>query len=358
LRFDPNRAWARLSMTATVRLRLYRKIATMLANGLPLLRILDDLYLRASAQGRKPSQPQAIALSEWKRSVQNGRTLAEGMTGWVPRPEQLVILAAEQSGRLEAGLTAVIGVVRASSKIRSAISGGAAYPMVVMAFVLGYVYLFGALVIPEFARVSDPSNWRGAARGLHLMSVWVQNWMPYVVLVIIAAAVVFFHSLPRWRGNARLLADRVPPYSIYRMVCGSGFLFAFSALLTAGITVEKSLLRLCECASPWLRERLEGALLGVKSGLNCGEALKNAGYGFPSPEIVDDLCIYAEYRGFPEVLKATADEWLENGVEHISAQMKLLNGVAIALLAVVIACLVAGMFSIQQQVGMSARLLH
>ena len=98
--------------------------------------------------------------------------------------------------------------------------------------------------------------------------------------------------------------------------------------------------------------------MGVKSGLNCGEALKNAGYGFPSPEIVDDLCIHAEYRGFPEVLKTMADEWLEDGVQRISAQMKLLNGIAIAVLAIVIACLVAGIFSIQQQVGASTRLLH
>jgi len=358
LRFDLNRRWARLAMTSSVRLRLYRKLATMLGNGLPLLRILDDLYQRASTQGRRPNQPQAIALSEWKRAVQSGQMLAEGMRDWVPRPEQLVILAAEQAGRLEAGLTSVIDVVRASREIRSAITGGAAYPVLIAGAVLGYVYLFGVLVVPEFARISDPSGWRGGARGLHLMSMWVRDWMPYVVLALALALVALLRSMPRWRGNARLVADRLPPYSIYRMVTGSGFLFAFSALLSAGITVEKSLLRLCECATPWLRERLEGALLGVKSGLNCGEALKSAGYGFPSPEIVDDLCIYAEYRGFPEVLKLMADEWLEEGVARISAQMKLLNGVAIVVLAIVIACLVAGMFSIQEQVGAATRLLR
>lgn len=358
MRFDLNRTWARLSMTAAVRLRLYRKIATMLANGLPLLRILDDLYLRASHQGRAPAEPMAIALFEWKRSVQNGHTLAEGMQDWVPRAEQLVILAGEQSGRLEAGLGAVIDVVQASRRIRSVVAGGAAYPLLVTSIVLGYVYLFGTRVVPEFGRLSDPSGWHGAARGLHLMSIWVQHWMPQFVLLIVLACVAVVHSLPRWRGSARLVADRLPPYSIYRLLSGSGFLLAFSALLSAGITVEKALFRLCDCASPWLRERLEGALLGVKSGLNCGEALRNSGYGFPSPEIVDDLCIYAEYRGFPEVLKMMADEWMAEGVERISRQMKVLNGVAIALLTLVIAGLVVGMFSIQGQVASTTRLLH
>lgn len=358
MRLDVQRGWARLAMTASARLRLYRKIATMLANGLPLLRILDDLYQRASSGGRKPDQPEAIALFEWKRAVQNGQPLAEGLRDWVPRAEQLVVLAAEQSGRLESGLLAVIDVVKASRKINATIAAGAAYPVLVLVVVLVYVYLFGTLVIPEFARVSDPSRWRGAAHGMHLLSTWVRDWIPVVAIVAAGACAAFFHSLPRWRGAARLMADRLPPYSIYRMVNGSGFLFAFSALLSAGITVEKSLLRLCECANPWLRERLEGALIGVKSGLNCGEALKNAGYGFPAPELIDDLCIHAEYRGFPEVLRMMADEWLEEGVARIAVQMRVLNGMAIGLLALVIAGLVAGMFSIQAQVGMATRLPH
>lgn len=352
------REWARLSMTASVRLRVYRKIATMLANGLPLLRILDELGNRASSHGKKPSQPLAIAMSEWKRAVQSGQPLAEGMQDWVPRAEQLVILAAEQSGRLESGLSAVIDVVQASRRIRASIAGGLAYPALVLAVVLSYAYLFGTLVVPEFARVSDPTRWRGSAQALYLASDWIRAWMPVLVLLVIAMIVLIVHSLPRWRGESRILADRLPPYSVYRMVQGSGFLFAFSALLSAGITVEKSLLRLCESANPWLRERLEGALLGVKSGLNCGEALKNAGYAFPSPEIVDDLCIHAEYRGFPEVLRMVADEWLEEGVAHIGQQMRLLNGLAICLLAGMIAFLVAGMFSIQQNVGAAARLMQ
>jgi type II secretory pathway component PulF len=358
MRFDPNRTWARLSMTAGVRTRVYRRIATMLANGLPLLRVLDDMYQRASYQGRKPSEPLAIAFFEWKRSVQNGRTLAEGMREWVPLTEQMLIAAGEQSGRLEASLVAVVDVVQATSKIRSAVIGGAAYPILVLGFVLGYIYLFGTRVIPEFSRLGDPAQWHGPARSMHFMSIVVQGWMLPIVLLLIALGAVLIYSMSRWRGSVRLVADRLPPYSIYRMLSGSGFLLAFSALLAAGITVEKSLYRLCDSAGPWLRERLEGALLGVKSGLNCGEALRNSGYGFPSPEIVDDLCIYSEYRGFPEVLKTLANEWMEEGVARISAQMKVLNGVAISVLTLVIAWLAAGMFSIQEQVAAAAKLAH
>ncbi|MDR5671210.1 type II secretion system F family protein, partial [Burkholderia cenocepacia] len=93
-------------------------------------------------------------------------------------------------------------------------------------------------------------------------------------------------------GNVRAWLDRYPPYSIYRLITGCGFLVALSSLQAAGFTVERSLARLAADATPWLRQRIDDMLFGVKSGLNVGEAMKNAGYRFPSEEIVDDLCVY------------------------------------------------------------------
>ncbi|HEY8608106.1 MAG TPA: type II secretion system F family protein [Noviherbaspirillum sp.] len=353
--FDANRLWARAHFGDGVRLRLYRKIAKMLANGLPLLKILDELGKRASRNGEKPGEPLAIILDDCRRSVQNGRLLSEGLEGWVPRSEQMIIMAGEQSGRLEATLLAVTEVVAASKKIRAVVVAGITYPTLILVMVFVYVYLFGTRVIPQFTRIVDPAQWRGAARSLYLMSELVQDWMLILVAALTFMVLAIIASMPRWRGGARVVADRYAPYSIYRLISGTSFLMAFSALQSAGITVERSLVRLSMLASPWMRERLDGALLGVRSGLNCGEALRNAGYGFPSPEVVDDLCVYAEYRGFAEALKLLADEWMEEGIEQVSAQMKVLNAFAIILLAVVIGWLVIGFFGIQQELASVAR---
>jgi hypothetical protein len=96
----------------------------------------------------------------------------------------------------------------------------------------------------------------------------------------------------------------------------------------------------------------------VKSGLNVGEAMRNAGYHFPSREIVEDLCVYAQYKGFGDALTTLADEWVETGVERVSVQMRVLNGVAIVLLALLLALLIAGFFGIQQEIAAMARSLH
>lgn len=358
MQFDVNRWWAKIQFTAAVRMRLYRKIAKMLGNGLPLLRILEELRDRASCQGRKPNEPLAIVLDDCRRLVQNGRMLSEGLEWWVPQTEQMILMAGEQSGHMEIALLSVIEVVQAERKIKSVIVGGISYPMAILSLIIVYVYLFGTKVIPEFTRIVDPAGWHGAAKSLYVMSVLVQNWMLYFVAALVFLLVAIMVAMPRWRGNLRIFFDRYAPFSIYRLVVGSGFLMAFSALQSAGITVEKSMARLSDMASPWLRERLDGALLGIRSGLNCGEALRNAGYGFPSEEVVDDLCVYAEYRGFAEALKLLADEWMEEGVERISAQMKILNGFSIAALAIVIGWLVTGFFGIQHEIAAMTRAVH
>ncbi len=355
---DINRLWARTQFSDTVRLRLYRKIAKMLANGLPLLKILEELQYRASEQGKKPQEPLAIILDDCRRTVQNGRSLSDGLERWVPKDEQMILAAGEQSGRLEASLVSVVTVVQASKKINSVIIGGLAYPVTVLCLTAVYIYLFGTQVIPQFTRIIDPRNWHGPARSLYLMSEWVQHWMLLAIVVAVVLFGLLIFSMPRWRGTVRIFVDRYPPYSIYRLKVGSSFLMGFAALQAAGVTVEKALMRLSGMAHPWLRERLDGALLGVRSGLNCGEALRNAGYDFPSPEVIDDLCVYAEYKGFAEALELMADEWMEQGVEIISLRMKMLNGISIVVLAVVIGWLVTGFFGIQQEIAAITRSVH
>jgi type II secretory pathway component PulF len=355
MQIDVHRWWAKTQFNDSARLRLYRKIAKMLSNGLPLLKILEELRDRASLDGKNPTEPMAIVLDDCRRAVQNGRLLSEALEWWIPRTEQMIIMAGEQSGRLEITLLAVVDVVVAEKKIKSVILGGITYPAAVFSLIIVYVYIFGTRVIPEFARMVDPSQWHGAARSLYLMSVFVQNWMLYFLIALVALVVGMFASMPKWRGDVRVFFDRFAPYSIYRLVIGSGFLMAFSALQFAGITVERSLSRLSGMADPWLRERLDGALLGVKSGLNCGEALRNAGYEFPSKEVIDDLCVYAEYKGFADALKILADEWIAEGTEQIGLQMKVLNGFAIVTLAIVIGWLVAGFFGIQQEIASMTR---
>ncbi|MBN3825107.1 type II secretion system protein F [Burkholderia sp. Ac-20384] len=353
-----NRRWARLQLTSKARIRLYRKIAKMLSNGMPLLKILEELELRASHEGRKPNEPIALTLADWRSVVQNGGMLAEAMLWWVPHAEQMIVMAGEQSGRLEVSLVNVCALVQFSRRIRASVVGGLTYPAVILSMTVGYLYLFGQFVIPRFATIVSPERWHGVARSLYDLSRFVQGWMVYCLLIAALLAGALMFSMPRWSGRLRTVLDRYPPYSVYRLIIGCGFLVALSSLQSAGFTVEKSLARLAVDARPWLRQRIDDMLFGVKSGLNVGEAMKNAGYQFPSAEIVDDLCVYAEYKGFADALHVIATEWIGEGVETIEVQMRMINGAAIVVLALVLSWLITGFFGIQQEISGLAHAMH
>jgi type II secretory pathway component PulF len=358
MNLDVNRYWAKLQATPQARLRHYRKIEKMLSNGLPLLKVLEELELRASHEGRRPAMPEAILLGEWRRVVQNGGSLAEGMEGWVPQAEQMIVMAGEQSGRLESALRSVTGIVMSGRRIRNAIVSGLAYPVALMAMMVAYLYLFGARLVPQFAAIEDPERWHGTARMLYGVSLFVQACLPECLLVAVLLVALVVWSMPRWSGRLRSRFDEFAPWSLYRLMVGSSFLTAFASMQAAGFTVEKSLAQLADHAKPWLRERIDDTLFGVKSGLNVGEAMRVSGYRFPSKEIVEDLCIYAQYKGFADSLKTLADEWVETGLEKVSAQMRVLNGVAIVVMAMMLGMLIVGFFGIQQELAAMSRAMH
>lgn len=346
--------FARMQFGDKPRLGLYRKLAKLLANGVPLLRAIEEFRARVVANNGK-GDTMAVVLSAWERELRNGRGFGFAIGGWVPDTERMIIAASENAGKLEAGLLSAANISISAAKISKAISSGLAYPVVVMAMALGYIYLFGTRVIPEFSRIMNPEKWQGLAYSLYVMSEFVQTRFLYVVGGFVAVIALLFISMPLWRGRMRVWFDNIPPYSIYRMLRGSGFLVAFAALIGAGVTVEKAIERLRPGASPWLAERLDAVLEGIKSGSSFGVALRDARHNFPSRELIDDLVVYSSYSGFDKALNSLVDEWMNEGVERISTLMKAVNSAAIMGLALVVVWLVGGFFGIQNELAALAQ---
>ena len=88
--------------------------------------------------------------------------------------------------------------------------------------------------------------------------------------------------------------------------------------------------------------------------------MSQAGYDYPSKEIIDDIIVYVEHSGdFAEALEMIANEWLEEGVQTITQQMGVLKGFAIFLMAGFLMWIVGGFFGIQQEIAsMSRGMMH
>jgi type II secretory pathway component PulF len=333
------------------RLSTYRKLAKFMKNGVSLRETLDTMYNFASEEGKKPHTPQALALDEWRRGVAEGRRIGDTMKGWVPQRDVTIISSGEQAGKLETALENAIFLQLGAKKIKAAIIKGLAYPAVLFLVAIIFMYIAATKIVPAFSDVVPKEQWVGTGRSMAVMADMVNAGLIPAIMFLVAATIGLIVALPRWQGKIRARLDSYPPFSIYRLSTGAGFLLTMAALVKAGVAIPQALELIRMNASPWYKERLTATLRQMNNGANLGEALYRTKLNFPEREAVADLRAYAGMKGFDESLQLLGQEWMEDSVERIEAQSGLIRNFAMILMAGIFGWIASGIFSLQQQIA-------
>lgn len=341
-----NTKWAKVQFKsdAKTRQRLWKKLSKLIHDGIPVIPALQEIRSL-----KKPTAPISIALEDWIRGLNNGKKISDAVKPWVSTEESMLIMAGEQSGTLDTALDSVVKVSKAKAEINSAVLAGILYPFFLVILAFGVLYLFGYKIIPAFTKAARGDAWYGVARLMIDVSSFVQHWLHWVLAFAVLLVIAFFVSLPRWNSRTRIVFDRFPPYSIYRVMQGSSWLIALSALVQAGVRIESAMEQLAQGASAWSAVRTSAALKGLRSGRNLGESLERSGYEFPDPEIISDIRIYATKSGFDEALKIIGNDWITESVDRIKMLMNLVFGLAMILVGGLIMFVVAGLIAMQLQ---------
>lgn len=353
-----NLKWAKIQFSSKERIRIYRKLASLLNNGVPILQALEMIQKQASRNGKNPNDPIAIAMKTWIRTMQNGERFYKSIGDWAPDSEKMMISSGENSGNLEIALENVCIVMESSSEMKSAVIGAIIYPIILGIAAIGVMVLFGVKVIPAFSNITDPESWDGVAASMNYMSKFVLNYLVYAVIGLLILIGIIVYSLPNYTGKYRKILDKLPPWSIYKLLIGSGFFMAMVALIRSGTAVEKSLAMLEKNSSPWLKQRINATLFGIRSGFNFGVSLDKTGYQFPDQSIIDDIIIYADLNGFDKALSDISSSWLKEGVKSIQSQSKAMNGVATGIMGLIVVWMTLGLFAIQNIISSSVGTVH
>ena len=334
------------------RLKLYRKIASLMRNRFSLMDALDMLHDGASNGGKNPGEPLAIAIAAWGRSLNNGNTFSEALKGWAPDRERLMLSVGDVSD-LEGALLNLIKVTEGSTKMIRPIVGAISYPSFLMMMAILIIYAIGVYMVPPMIDAAPNVHWRGLAKDLVDLSDWIKNnWIIAFASLPILMAVIYF-TISIWTGKIRAVFDNIPPWSLYKTFVGISWLLALSALVKGGTPVSTAMRALRRDASRYLKERIDKTMVFINNGDNLGQALAKTGLGFPDKEIIDDLKIYSELDNFEEALDDLANEWLEESVYTIEEKAGLLNMVALLSIGAVIAWAVMGTFDMQDQITSS-----
>lgn len=344
------RQFLKLQFTGKMRLRLYRKLARFLGNDVNLTTALDTMWNHASNDGKKPKNVQAVVIDAWRRNVEEGKNFGVAIQDWVPQNDRVVIEAGEKAGNLSDAIENACMLYEGQKRIKTAVFIGLAYPVVLVALAFGFMAMFGIQVIPAFDQIVPRDRWTGVGASLAVMSDFVTTGLVPTLCTIAALVALMLWSMPRWTGKLRSKVDRIAPYSIYRLVAGSGFLLSVAALVKAGVKVTTVLSILARDANPWYAERVNSTLNLVNEGSNIGDALYRTGLNFPDAETVNDLRSYARLDKFDEMLMRLGRENLEDTVLKIQQQAVALKNVGIVMLGVVFAWIAIGLFDLQTQI--------
>ncbi|MBQ9089810.1 MAG: type II secretion system F family protein [Alphaproteobacteria bacterium] len=330
------------------RLAFYFKLKALLKNRFSLMDALERMYQIYSKDGKKPTESMAVAITVWMKQIRNGDTFSVALDGWAP-PTEILMLSVGDVSNLEMALENTIKVVEGVRRMKEPVISAVSYPLFLLFMVVLLIYGVGAFMVPPMINAVPNLIWTGTAKSLVDLSSFVQEhpWPLFLTLPIIVVLVLF--TFPRWKAESRSVADKFPPWSIYRIFIGVGWLLSLSALVNAGTPVSKAMRSLRAFANPYLLFRIDKALAYVNNGDNLGDSLYKTKLGFPDEEVVGDLRIYSELDNFPEALSRLSEDWLETSVKDVEKKASVLNSFAILLIAVVVAWVVMGTFDMQEQ---------
>ena len=334
------------------RLKIYRKIASLMRNRFSLMNALDMLHDGASNGGKNPDEPMAIAIASWAKALQNGLPFSDALKGWAPDRERLMLSVGDVSD-LEGALMNLIRVTEGSTKMIRPIIGAIAYPSFLFMMAILIIYGIGVYMVPPMIDAAPTVRWRGMALTLVNLSDWIKNYWAVAFASLPAVMAVIYFTIGIWTGTIRAIIDRLPPWSLYKVFTGISWLLALSALVKGGTPVSTALRALRRDSSRYLKERIDKTLVFINNGDNLGQALSKTGLDFPDKEIISDLKIYSELDNFEEALEALANDWLEESVYLIEQKASILNMVALLSVGGVIAWAVMGVFQMQDQITSS-----
>ncbi|AMR78026.1 type II secretion system F family protein [Cupriavidus nantongensis] len=329
----PRSLWAKISHSGDklafawpIRQGLYRHLSAQVGNGVQVEDALENYRLRL--QRRKHVTADKI-VGDISRRMRDGSTLSDALSKWIPTDEVSIINSGELSGNLSKSLDLLVESKRRIASVMRTVKSSMTRPLIYSVAIYAFVWAVGRYVIPDLQFALPEERARGLVAAMFILGHLANSWV--AIIPPVAAQIVLglvFYSLPRWKGRYRVTAERYFPYNFYRDIHGYAWLMGFTALLRAGMADVTILKNQFAHATPWLHERLHAIWWRMDNGSSLPAALMAKGkgkggmppFGFPNPDVVDDISSMAGFSDFPERITKVASTWAEELEETTKAR--------------------------------------
>ena len=342
-----------LVFSGRVRERCWKKTGRMLATTrLPLEKCFFILEERA----RQDHAACAFVFREIRKRLDAGFSPGRAIAPFAAAEEVMLIDSGSLAGTAElaAAFARAARLLEKKRLLQGCIARELSYPLALMLAVCAFLATISLVLVPRLAALSDPAAWKGGAYLLYTVSSFIASWKgPALGLLIVAALGVSLWSLPRWTGTLRSLADHVPPWSVYRLLTGTSWLYATAMLLSqreVRLSEAAAFILNQDSATPYLASHLAAVAEADSRGCTLGEALCQTKDRWPDRQLASDLAIYSALPDFRTMLADLAEDMLQEGMEKIQRSARMAGTLAMILVTAAICLVVSGLFGIQEEI--------
>lgn len=314
-------------LTGKTRARVYEALATHMENGLSVRRTLQLLRHHVPAG----VWVQESLLDGAAERIDAGGTLATALEGCIPDMEYMLLRAGDAAGRQIETLHRVADLVHMQDNMAQRVGRALGYPLFLLLLFVGLLMTVALFVVPAFLNLVALPRWQGFALMLYELSAFVASWKGVMLALALGGLLcLMVFSLSRWTGKGRAWADSIPPWSLYRLMVSSMWLFTLATMLRGGIRMAQALEITRQCAhSPWLAQHIDAITACFSRGMHIGQALTQGHDTFLEKEMAHEFAVYAPLPGFAEKLPHLAEQWLNGRVEQVARACTRLNVLAI-----------------------------
>lgn len=307
-------------MTYKTRMALYRMLEKM-TNRPAMLQINEAVEELRGLEIKKDYKSRLwYVLNDVMEQMRNSdANFAKSLSKYVPEQDMMIISASENDD-ITIGFTTVIANNIQNKKMKDAFISALAYPILMLVVLFSLLFYFSTSVIPVFVEsISDGVLLSTTSEILITMSNNFNWWFSCLMIIASILFVFIMWALPNLSHGLRRYLEDIPPFNMYRVVVGCGFLFALGSLAKAGFKQDDSLEQMVHLAKPYLRYRIKRIQDLMADGMDIGQALVESKLNFPDKQMVIELAIQTKYSE-EDSLEVLSNTLAEDGLASIKRQ--------------------------------------
>lgn len=283
-----------------------------------------------------------------------GADESESLSGYAPNVDIMMINSFKDDD-ISVGFQNLINYNKTVKEMNSALAKALIYPCSLFAISIAVIWYFSVSLIPALTAAITPGM--ELSQSSEIMIALSENFYTYILtlgIVIGSLVSLLIWALPNYNGKYRVYLEKIPPFSIYRIVNGCGFLNALAALSNSGYQQLDALQEMKQNTTNYLGYRLELISERIKTSETLGSALVNIKLDFPDKKMLEDIELVSKFGVLDDSLESMAENMTQQGTSLINKQAATLKYIATAMISMTILLMFNGIYSLSSDMGNAA----